>query len=176
MVDVDKEAEEQKEELLDNLVSAIDSLSYMKDQIETVQKKNEKCVSKLKKEKRSILNLVRDKYDSMIQEAENQKEESRNKMTSLEENLVLLNNIKQYISRETLSLREVKNCQETVNTVTEHNDQAPLELCYMEYTANKDREQLVDELCGELLHKSQNMNPPDKQSEPKGDMFVCGPI
>ena len=82
VVDVD---ENRKEELLTSLTSAIESLSFKKKQIKTVQKKSEKYVRKLKEEKKSILNLVRDKYDSMIQEAENQKEKSRSKMTSLEE-------------------------------------------------------------------------------------------
>ena len=60
-----------------------------------VQKKNEKCVLKLKEEKRSIINLVRDKYDSLITQATNQTEEYKSDMTSLQENLVLPNNIKQ---------------------------------------------------------------------------------
>ena len=67
-------------------------------------------------------------------------------------------------------MRQVKNCQETVDTVTEHNDQAPLELRYMEYTENKDKERLVQELCGEISRKNHNMKPPDRQSEPTGNM------
>ena len=111
-------------------------------------------MEKLKEEKRTILNLVSDKYDSLIQEAENQTEESRSKMTSLEENLILLDNIKQYVGREPLLSREVKNYQEAVNSVTEHNDHAPLQLHYVEYTGNKDKERLVEELCGEFSHKN----------------------
>ena len=168
VVDVD---EHQKENLLDNLDSSIQTLSFKKDQITTVQVKNELCLKKLKEEKMSILKLVRDKYDSMIQEAENQKENSKSMMTSLEENLVLLNNIKQYIRSKTLSLREVKNCQETVDTVTERNEHAPLELCYMEYTENKDKERLMLELCGEMSLRNHNIKLPGKQSEPIGNMF-----
>ena len=181
-------SENRTEKLLDNLASSIQSLSFKKYQITTVQEKNEQCLKKLKEEKRTILNLVRDKYDSMIQEAENQKEKSRSKITSLEENLDLLNNIKQYISSETLSPTEIKNCQETVDSVTEHNDKAPLELWYMEYTENKEKQRLVQELCGELSRKCQsiklpykqnmsgsfrnlNINLPDKQSEHTGNMF-----
>ena len=89
----------------------------------------------------------------MITQATNQTEEHKSKMASLEENLVLLNNIKQYISTKTLSPREVKNCQETVDSVTERNDRAPLELRYMEYTENKDKERLVEDLCRELVHR-----------------------
>ena len=160
VVDVD---ENRKEELLTRLTSAIEGLSLKNNQIKAIQKKSEKCVRKLKEEKKSILNMVRDKYDSMIQEAENQKEKSRSKMTSLEENLVLLDNIKQYLSRETHSWKQVKNCQETVDSVTEHNDRAPSELYYMEYTENKDKEQLLEELCGEMLRKIHNIKLPDKQ-------------
>ena len=159
-----------KEELLDNLAFAIKSLSFKKEQIATVQKKNEKYVRKLTEEKKSILNLVRDKFDSLITQATNQTEEHKSKMASSEENLVLLNNIKQYISGKTLLPREVKNCQETVKTVTEHNDQAPLELCYMEHTENKDKERLVEELCGEMLSKNHNIKLPDKRTGPTGDM------
>ena len=159
-----------KEELLDNLASAIQSLSFKKEQIAMVQKKSEKCMLKLTEEKRSILNLVRDKYDSMITQATNQMEEYKREMTSLQENLVLLNNIKQYISTNTLSLIEVKKCQETVKTVTKHDDQAPLVLRYMEYTENKDRERLVKELCGEMSRRNHNIKLPDKQSEPTENM------
>ena len=160
VVDVD---ENRNEELLTSLTSAIESLSFEKDQITTVLKKNEKCVRKLKQEKKSILKLVRDKYDSVIQEAENQMEKHKSKMTSLEENLVLLNNIMQYTSRETPSLRQAKNCQETMDSVAEHNDQAPLELCYMEYTENRDKEGLVQGLCGELSRRNHNIKLPVKQ-------------
>ena len=145
--------EYQKKELLDNLTSAVESLSFKEDQITTVQKKNERCVEKLKKEKNSILSLVRNKYDSLIRQAANQTEESRNEMTSLEENLVLLNNIKQYAGRETPSLREIQNYQETVSSVTENNP-TPFELHFMEYTENKDIERLVEELCGELKREN----------------------
>ena len=105
VVDVD---ENRKEKLLDDLTCAIQSLSFKKEQIIVVQKKNAKCVSKLKEEKRSILNLVKDKYDSIIREAINETEEHKIEMTSLEENLVLLNNIKQYVRSKTLSLRASK--------------------------------------------------------------------
>ena len=150
VVDVD---ENRKEKLLDNLTSAIQRLSFKKEQITTVQEKNEQCLKKLKEDKRTILNLVQDKYDSMISEASNQTEEHKSKITSLEENLVLLNNIKQYISTKTLSPSEMKNCQETVNSVIEHNDQAPLELRYMGYPGTKNREQLVEEMCRELVQR-----------------------
>ena len=162
--------ERRKEELLGNLASAIQSLSFKKEQIAMVQRKSEKCVLKLKDEKRSIINLVRDKYDSMIRQATNQTEEYKSDMTSLQENLVLLNNIKQYNRTNTLSPTEVKKCQETVKTVTEHNDQAPLVLCYMGYTENKDKERLVQELCGEMSRRNHNIRLPDKQSEPTGNM------
>ena len=52
--------EHRKEKLLENLASSIQSLSFKKEQIETVQKKNEQCLKKLREEKRSILKLVRD--------------------------------------------------------------------------------------------------------------------
>ena len=139
-------SENRKEKLLDKLVATIESLSDKKAQIETIQKKTEKCVSELKEEKRSILNLVQDKYDTMIRKATNQMEEHKREMTSLEENLVLLNNIKQYIRSKTLSPKEVKNCQETVNGIKEHNEHALLGLCYMEYTEGKDKERLVQEV------------------------------
>ena len=159
-----------KEELLDNLASAIQNLSFKKEQIAMVQKKSEKYVRKLTEEKKSILSLVRDKFDSLVTQATNQTEEHQSKMTSLEENIVLLNNIEQYISGKTLLPREVKNCKETVDSVTEHNDQAPLELCYMEYTENKDKERLVEELFGEMLLKNHNIKLPDKRTGHTGDM------
>ena len=160
VVDVD---ENRKEELLTRLTSAIESLSFKKNQIKIVQKKNEKSLSKLKEDKRTILNLVRDKYDSMIQEAENQKKESRSKMTSLQESLIVLNDLKQQLNRETISAKQVKNCQETVDSVVEHNDLAPLEVYYMEYTENRDKDRLVQELCGELSRRSHNIKLPVKQ-------------
>ena len=64
----------------------------------------------------------------------------------------------------------MKKCQETVKTVTEHNDQAPLVLRYMEYTENKDKDRLVEKLCGEMSHRNHNKNLPDKQSEPTENM------
>ena len=140
--------ENRKQEFLTSLTSAIENLSFKKDQITTVLKKNEKSVSKLKEEKKSIFKLVQDKYDSMIQEAENQMEKHKSKVRSLEENLVLLNNVMQYTSRKTPTPTQAKNCQEIVDSVTEHNDQVPLELYYMEYMKNKDRERLAQELCG----------------------------
>ena len=132
VVDVD---ENRMEELLNNLTSSIETLSFKKEEITIVQKTNERCLKKLKEEKRTVLNLVRDKYDSLIRQVENEAEESRSKMVSVAENLILLDNIKQYTGRETLSPKEVKNYQEAVNSVKEHNIHAPLELYYLEYTA-----------------------------------------
>ena len=165
VVDVD---ENRMEELLNNLTSSIEILSFKKEEITTVQKSNERCLKTLKEEKRRILNLVRDKYDSLIQEAENQTIESRSKMVSVAENLILLDNIKQYTSRETLLPKEVKNYQEAVNSVKEHNIHAPLELYYLEYTASKDNERLVEELCGELLRKNLKKERTFKRYKPPG--------
>ena len=139
-----------KHELLDKLISAIQSLSFQKEQIEAVQKKNRKCLKKIKEEKKRTLNLVRDKYDLLLGEASTQIEDSKGQMMSLEENLVLLNNIKQYVRSKTLSLKEVKNCRETVDNVSEHHDHTEPKLYYLEYTVNKDQEQLVEELFGKL--------------------------
>ena len=154
--------ENQKKELLDNLTSAVESLSVKQDKITTVLKKNERCLETLKEEKRTVLNLMRDKYDSLIQEADNLTEESRSKMTSLEENLILLNNIKQYINKETVSPREVKNYYEAVNRVTDHKDHVPFELYYVEYTKSKDKEKLVKELCGELSRTNHREESPNQ--------------
>ena len=159
-----------KEKLLDNLASAIDSLSDKKEQIEIIQKENKKCLSKLTEEKRRILSLVQEKFDTMIRQATNQMEEHKREMTSLQDNLVLLNNIKQYIRSKTLSTREVKNCQETVDSITEHNDHSPLELCHMGYTEKKDKERFVEELCGELARKNQNIKLPGKQRDSTENM------
>ena len=57
-----------------------------------------------------------------------------------------------------------------MDSVIEHNDQEPLELRYMEYTEYKDKERLVQELCGEISRKNHNLKPPEKQSEPTGNM------
>ena len=145
VVDVD---ENRKEELVTNLTSAIEHLSFNKDEITKVQVKNERCLKTLKEEQRSVLKLMTAKYDSLIRQAANHTEDSRSKMASVEEKLILLNNIKQKTNRGTPSQREVKNYQEAVNGVS---DQAPLELHYLEFTENKDRERLMEELCGELV-------------------------
>ena len=120
VVDVD---EYRKEELLENLKSAIEALSSKKEQFTMaqikVERKNEECLKILMEEKRSTLSMVRNKYNSLIADVLKEKEKSSsksgNEMTSLEEKLGLFSNIKQYVVEETLSLREVRNCQEIVS-------------------------------------------------------------
>ena len=166
IVDAD---ENKKEELLTSLTSAIESLSFKKDQITTVQNaeesKNDDCLQKLTEEKRSTPNMVRNKYNSLIADALKQKGVSSsrrgNEMTLLEENLVLLNNIKQYVDEETLSAGDVKNYQDTVDSITQHTDYAllgPRTYEFIEYTENKDRERLVEELCGQLIRRKHSIN------------------
>ena len=167
--DIVDAGENEKEELLTSLTSAIESLSFKKDQITAVQnaeeRRNDDCLQKLTEEKRSILNMVRNKYNSLIADALKQKEvsssRSGNEMTSLEENLVLLSNIKQYMNKETLSPREVRIYQDTVNSVVQHTDYAllgPRTYEFMAYTENRDKERLVEELCGQLTRRKHSIN------------------
>ena len=163
VVDVD---ENRKEELLENLNSAIDSFSLKKEKLANTQipmdRKKDECLEKLKEEKEKTLNLVRDRYDSMIEEATNQKEETRRKMmTSLDENMACLTNIKRQVKEETLRPRDVKSYQETLDSIKQHTELIPSEPrvdMFMEYTYLTDKERLVGELCGKLQprnHRSQ---------------------
>ena len=154
VVDVE---ENRKEELLTSLTSAIESVSFKKEKIASTQipvdRKNDDCLETLRDEKNKTLDMVRDKYDSMIRQATNQKGESRCEITSLEENLTLLNNIKIHIDAETLTPRDVKSYQETLDSIKQHTEQIPSEPrvnVYMEYSYRTDKEWLVGELCGKL--------------------------
>ena len=126
---VDKDVD-RKEELLTSLTSAIESLSSRKRLIETIQaevgRRNERCLNDLSKEKQSTLKMVKDRYDSLLAVAANQKDKSsariKSEMTSLEESLSLLNNIKQYLDKETLSPTDVRDCEETIEKITEHTN------------------------------------------------------
>ena len=63
-------------------------------------------------------------YDSLIDAATSQEEEfssrNGNKMTSLKENMLLLNHMKLHMEPETVSQRDVENYQETLDSITEH--------------------------------------------------------
>ena len=83
VVDVE---ENRKEELVTSLTSAIASVSFKKEKISTnqipVDRKNDECLEKLRGERNKTLDMVRDKYNSMIRQVTNQKEESRREMTT----------------------------------------------------------------------------------------------
>ena len=112
-------------------------------------------------EKEKTLNIVRDKYDSLIAMAANQKEESRREMTSLDENLVLLTNIKRHIDEEKLSTGIIKDYKETLNSIKQHTEQILSEPhidVYIEYTYLTDKEWLVGQLCGKLQTRNHSMD------------------
>ena len=151
--------ENRKAELVTCLSSAIESVSFKKEKIASTQipvdRKNDECLETLRDEKNKTLDMVRDKYDSMIRQATNQKEEARREMTSLEENLTLLNNVKVHVDEETLTPRDVKNYQETLDSIKQHTEQIPSEPrvnVYMEltYTPFRNKEWLLGQLCGKL--------------------------
>ena len=160
LVDVDEEKEEQKEELLTDLTTTIDTPSSRKNLITpaqiTVDGKNNECLGRLRDDKEKTLSMVRDKFDSLIAVATNQKKESRSEMTSLDENLALLNNIKLHVDKEALTLGDVKNCQETVSSIIQHTNHTLFEPCnylHLEYKDCKGKERLVEQLCGVLTKK-----------------------
>ena len=160
VVDVDEEKEEQKEELLTDLTSTIGTLSSRKNHITLAQiivdGKNEECLGRLRAEKEKTLSTVRDKFDSLIAVATNQKKESRSEMLLLDENLALLNNIKLHVDKEALTLGDVKNCKETVSSIIQHTNHTLFEPCnylHLEYKGCKGKMKLVEELCGELIKK-----------------------
>ena len=157
---VDEETKEQKGVLLTDLTSTIDTLSSRKNHITPVQinvdGKNDECLGRLRADKEKTLSMVRDKYDSLIAVATNQKKESRSEMTLLDENLALLNNIKLHVDKEALTLGDVKNCQETASSIIQHTNYTLFEPCnylHLEYKDCKGKERLVEQLCGELIRK-----------------------
>ena len=79
----------------------------------TVETKNNECLRKLREDKKSTLILVGKMYDSLIDAATTQQEEfnssNGNKMTSLKENLLLLNHMKLHMEPETVSQKDVEN-------------------------------------------------------------------
>ena len=128
-----------------------------REKISTIQipvdRKNDECLEKLRDEKEKTVNLVRDRFDSMIREVTNQKEESRREMTSLDENLTLLNNVEVHLDEETLTAKDVKCYQETLDSIKQHTEQIPSEPrvdVYMEYSHFTDKEWLIGQLCGKL--------------------------
>ena len=175
--------ENRKDELQDNLTSAIETLSFKKDQMKTAQstaeRKTDNCLQKLTEEKRSTLNIVRNRFNSLIADVLKQKAEysfpSGNEMTSLEDNLILLSNIQQYVNDEMLSPRDVKNCQDTVSSITQHTDYTLLgqrTYGFMEYTENKDKEKVVEELCGQLTRRKHSMKQYGRFSRQSDGMFT----
>ena len=156
VVDVE---ENRKEELVTNLTATIESISLTKEKIAKTQipvdRKNEECLDKLKQEKEETLNLVRDKYDSMIREVEKQKEKSRSEIIPLNENLALLNNIKLHLDEQGITPTDIKNYQETLDQIPSEAS-SPVE--YMEYKYYTDKQWLVSELCGKLLPRNYKMD------------------
>ena len=157
---MDEEKEEQKGELLTNLSSTMVSLSSRKEQIAPAQrivnKKNEECLKKLIEEKGYILNIVTARCDSLIREAANQKEESKREMTSVQENLDLLNNIRAHIDQEALALGDVESCTETASSIIQRTNDTLLvapTFEYVEYNNCEVKERLVEQLCGGLIKK-----------------------
>ena len=160
VVDVDEETGEQKGELLTELTTSIDCLSSRKNHITPAQKtvdgKNEECLGRLRADKEKTLGMMRDKYDSLIAVATNQKKESRSEMTSLEKNLDLLASFKIHVDKEALTLGDVKNCKETVSSIIQHTNHTlfePSNYLHLEYKGCKRKEKLVEELCGQLIRK-----------------------
>ena len=161
VVDVD---ENRKEELLENLTSAIETLSCWEEQIDavqiTVETKNEESLRKLREDKKRTLIMVGKMYDSLIDAVATQAEEfssrNGNKMTSLKENLLLLNHMKLHMEPETVSQRDVENYQETRDNITEQTHRTLFgagSYEYLEYAENNEKERFVKLLCGELTRK-----------------------
>ena len=125
--------ENRKEQLLTSLTSAMASLSSRKNQIQItkkiVERKNDECVEKLSNEEGIIVQMVRDKFTSLIKETKKQKAESGSRagsqMTSLEEKIALLYNIKLNINKENLSQRDAIDYQETVDGIIKYTKLAP---------------------------------------------------
>ena len=108
VVDINIEEEKQKQKLLKVITTTIDSLSSSKSNIAPTQvrvdRQNDVCLQELKEEKEKTLNMVTDKYNSLIAVATNQKIVSRSKMTSLEKSLDKLTSIKIHVDKEALTL------------------------------------------------------------------------
>ena len=160
VVDVD---ENRKEELLTSLTSAIENLSSWEEQVDavqiTVETKNDGCLRKLRGDKKSTLIMVGKMYDSLIDAAATQEEfnsRNGNKMTSLKENVLLLNHMKLHMEPEAVSQKDVENYQETLDSITQHTHRTLFgagSYEYLEYTENKEKERLVKLLRGELTRK-----------------------
>ena len=143
-----------------------------------VERKNDECIEKMSNGEEIIVQMVRNKFASLIKETKKQKAESSSRagseMTSLDEKITLLNNIKLNINKENLSQRDAIDYQETIDSTIKYTNLAsPHSFGFFEYKDTKNKEMTVKELCGELLRMDLGLGTVMPEDEPvQRDIFV----
>ena len=180
VVDV-KEGE--KELLYSKVESLRKNIQRKKCQIATakaeVEKNNDACVEKLKDAKDELIKQINERYDELRRNIQDQKEEHDNdddidvEVSSLDENLVLLDSITDDTDNATLTLDDITI---RLETFTDIEAQANVLLSkergfkYIDYEQTVLSAEDVEKLCGKLVEKEIHLEQTEPKDIPLGDL------
>ena len=143
-----------------------------------VEKNNDACVAKLKDAKEELIKQVNERYDELIRNIQGQKEEHDDdidvEVSSLDENLVLLDSITDDTDSATLTLDDITM---RLETFTDIEAQANVLLSkerhfkYVGYEETVFSAEDVEKLFGKLVEKEIHLEQTEPKDIPLGDLI-----
>ena len=145
-----------------------------------VEKNNDACVAKLKDAKEELIKQINERYDELIRNIQDQKEEHEDdddidvEVSSLDENLVLLDSITDDTDSATLTLDDITI---RLETFTDIEAQANVLLSkeqsfkYIGYEEIVFSAEDVEKLCGKLVEKEIHLEQIEPKDIPLGDLI-----
>ena len=145
-----------------------------------VEKNNDACVAKLKDAKEELIKQINERYDELIRNIQDQKEEHDDdddidvEVSSLDENLVLLDSITDDTDSATLTLDDITI---RLETFTDIEAQANVLLSkersfkYIGYEEIVFSAEDVEKLCGKLVEKEIHLEQTEPKDIPLGDLI-----
>ena len=142
-----------------------------------VEKNNDACVEKLKDAKEELIKQINERYDELIRNIQDQKEEHDDdidvEFSSLDENLILLDSITDNTDSKTLTLDDITI---RLETFTDIEAQANVLLSkersfkYVGYEETVLNAEDIEKLCGELVEKEIHLEQTEPKDIPLGDL------
>ena len=181
VVNIKEEHKEKAEILFTKLESVTKDLHTKKTKIlnakEIIERNSETCVVKLKTRKEELIKMISRRYDNLMKDAlvQKTKENIDDEVAIIEENLALLNSIRDNCANTAMTLEEIRSQLDTLMGVAEgitYNLSGTRSFKYLEYNENQAATKDVERMCGYLTKKETNV----KLSEPNNELEVTGII
>ena len=143
-----------------------------------VEKNNESCVAKLKDAKGELIKKISERYEELMQNISDQKEEHDDnvdvEVTSLDENLILLDSITENTESATLTLDDITIRLETFTDIeTQANVLLSKERSFkfVDFEESVFSAEDVEKLCGKLIEKEIQLEQTEPKDIPLGDLI-----